>query len=120
MAKERQSIKSPRKAVKLFCKQCSDDVKNCKGNTWVAGPCPLYDIRLRGRVTLAHIRKHCIMCMNGQTKLVLECPSIMCPLYSFRMGKNPYLKGKLKSGLRNYLIKKGYHVSEEIQDYSGS
>lgn len=36
------------------------------------------------------IRKKCIECSCGQTSEVKLCPMEDCPLYPFRMGKNPY------------------------------
>lgn len=36
------------------------------------------------------IRAYCLECSCGQTSEVKECPVIKCPLYPFRMGKNPY------------------------------
>ena len=36
------------------------------------------------------IRAFCMECSCGQTSEVKSCPVVCCPLYSFRMGKNPY------------------------------
>jgi hypothetical protein len=36
------------------------------------------------------IRAFCMECSCGQTSEVKECPIVKCPLYPFRMGKNPY------------------------------
>ena len=36
------------------------------------------------------IRAYCMECSCGQTSEVKECPIVKCPLYPFRMGKNPY------------------------------
>ena len=36
------------------------------------------------------IRAYCMECSNGSTAEVKECPVVRCPLYPFRMGKNPY------------------------------
>lgn len=38
------------------------------------------------------IRAKCLDCMCGQVNEVKLCPGADCPLYPFRMGKNPYLK----------------------------
>jgi hypothetical protein len=35
------------------------------------------------------IRKHCIDCSGGSLKEVRLCPVKKCPLYPYRMGKNP-------------------------------
>ena len=44
---------------------------------------------------LKAIRAFCIDCMGGQVKEVKLCPSQICPLRAFRMGKNPYRKREL-------------------------
>lgn len=36
------------------------------------------------------IRAFCLECSCGSTAEVKECPRQVCPLYPFRMGKNPY------------------------------
>ena len=36
------------------------------------------------------IRAKCLECSNGATAEVKECAVYKCPLYPFRMGKNPY------------------------------
>ena len=36
------------------------------------------------------IRAYCLECSNGQTSEVKWCPREVCPLFPFRMGKNPY------------------------------
>ena len=36
------------------------------------------------------IRAFCMECSNGQTSEVKACPVYKCPLYPFRLGKNPY------------------------------
>ena len=41
---------------------------------------------------LKAIRAFCIDCMGGQVREVKLCPSQICPLHAFRMGKNPYRK----------------------------
>lgn len=43
------------------------------------------------------IRAKCLDCSNGSQKEVRECPDEECPLYDYRMGKNPnYKKGSRK------------------------
>ena len=44
---------------------------------------------------LKAIRTFCIDCMGGQVREVKLCPSQICPLHAFRMGKNPYRKREL-------------------------
>ncbi len=36
------------------------------------------------------IRAFCLECSNGATSEVKNCPVYKCPLFPFRMGKNPY------------------------------
>lgn len=38
------------------------------------------------------IREYCLYCVCDQANEIKLCPSTGCPLYPFRMGKNPYLK----------------------------
>ncbi|OGU41037.1 MAG: hypothetical protein A2315_10895 [Ignavibacteria bacterium RIFOXYB2_FULL_35_12] len=42
---------------------------------------------------LKSIRKNCLECSNQQPKEVKECHIEDCPLYPFRLGKNPHRKG---------------------------
>lgn len=53
---------------------------------------------------LKSIRKYCLMCSNGSPTEVRLCPSVDCDLYIYRLGRNPYLKGKggNPEGLRRY------------------
>lgn len=44
------------------------------------------------RSPLKAIRKFCVECMGGNRVEVKACTSPKCPLYAFRMGKNPYNK----------------------------
>lgn len=39
---------------------------------------------------LKAIRAKCIDCSAGSVEEVKSCPVTDCPLYPFRMGKNPY------------------------------
>ena len=36
------------------------------------------------------IRAFCVDCMGGSYNEVKQCSSESCPLYPFRLGKNPY------------------------------
>ena len=49
-------------------------------------------MKSRGRVKNVNtgIRAFCIDCQGGDTPSVRNCPSFNCPLYPFRMGKNPF------------------------------
>ncbi|MCM8772760.1 MAG: hypothetical protein NC922_06885 [Candidatus Omnitrophica bacterium] len=48
------------------------------------------------------IKEYCLRCCNGDRKYLKNCPSQDCPLWEYRLGKNPHLKGKRKKpiGLR--------------------
>jgi len=105
--RKEMDVSSPMKAIRVRCLECvgyvSDEVKNC-----TAPDCPLYLFRLgrsvRGNSRLKAIRKHCLTCMGGSPPLVADCPSgpqmargaSGCPVFKFRFGKNPKLKGKGK------------------------
>ena len=41
---------------------------------------------------LKAIRAKCLDCMCGQVNEVKLCPCTDCPLYPFRVGKNPFRK----------------------------
>jgi len=47
-----------------------------------------------GLSPIKSIRQKCLDCSAGQHKEIRECPILECPLYLFRMGKNPNRKGK--------------------------
>lgn len=36
------------------------------------------------------IRANCVDCVGGSERLVRECAASRCPLWPFRMGKNPW------------------------------
>lgn len=38
------------------------------------------------------IRAMCVVCMGGQPQAVAGCSKCNCPLFPFRMGKNPFHK----------------------------
>ena len=42
---------------------------------------------------LKAIRKKCLDCAGGCLKEIRSCSHTECPLYIFRMGKNPHRKG---------------------------
>ena len=48
---------------------------------WPSAPPPLKTIRAK-----------CLDCCAGSAHEVRECPSTNCPLWSYRMGRNPYLE----------------------------
>ncbi len=42
---------------------------------------------------LKSIRKHCLECSSGSSNEVKYCIITDCPLYPFRLGKNPKRQG---------------------------
>lgn len=46
-----------------------------------------YQARISNRATA--IRAYCVQCQGGSVVGVKECASVTCPLFSFRMGKDP-------------------------------
>ncbi len=45
------------------------------------------------------IRAMCVYCMNGQPREVAKCTAPQCPLFPFRMGRNPFHgRAKKKEG----------------------
>ena len=40
------------------------------------------------------IRRHCLSCSGDSPKEVRLCVITDCPLYPYRLGKNPHRKGK--------------------------
>jgi hypothetical protein len=47
-----------------------------------------YRERIKNRAT--GIRAYCVQCQGGEVAAVRECAAITCPLYPFRMGKDPF------------------------------
>ena len=63
------------------------------------------------KTPLKAIRAKCIECSCGQKNEVKLCPVTGCPLYPFRIGKNPYKK-ELTDEQRQILAeraKKNFH-----------
>lgn len=46
---------------------------------------------------LKAVRAKCLDCCCWQKNEVKLCPATQCPLYDFRMGKNPFRKKKVLS-----------------------
>lgn len=69
------------------------------------------------------IRAFCLECSGGSTYEVKWCPREVCPLYPFRMGKNPYrqrreITEEEKQALADRLreAKKSIGISAESED----
>ena len=48
------------------------------------------------------IRLHCIECMGFQVGEIEGCTAPLCPLFPYRMGNNPSLKGMTRGASRNH------------------
>ena len=89
---------TPARAIRIYCIHCFGG-KNTKEvrieiSQCTAIDCPLYPYRMgRGRGSVKAIRKLCLECMGGSTKLVRECTAKNCPVYFYRLGKNPKREG---------------------------
>jgi hypothetical protein len=48
---------------------------------------------------ISAIRAFCVECSGGNATEARKCTAVMCPLWAFRMGTNPFhAKAKVKSG----------------------
>lgn len=54
---------------------------------------------------LKAIRAKCLDCSGDYLKEIKECPITDCPLYPFRMGKNPFLKRELTEEQKTEMLK---------------
>lgn len=101
-------------AIRKYCLWCMGGsrkfVRECD-----TSDCPLHPFRMGKNPTgkgsrLKAIRKRCLDCVGGSYSEVRKCNSYPgnpdgieeCPLWLFRFGKNPRLKGKRKSNLKNF------------------
>jgi hypothetical protein len=50
--------------------------------------------KIKHLTPIRSIRAKCLDCSNGQHGEIKDCPMFDCPLYNFRLGKNPNRKGK--------------------------
>jgi len=116
---------TPGRAVRLHCLECvawsAAEVRECGGNELLSGDsCKFYPHRLgRGRVSVKKIHAECIRCMGGDpnkkfqttaSKMVTDCRSILCCIWSYREGRNPVMQGRDTTALRN--VKKGHLVRD--------
>lgn len=52
------------------------------------------------------IRLKCLECSNGSSKEIKLCPMDDCPLYDFRLGKNPNIKRTYTDEQREEMAKR--------------
>ena len=93
---------TPLRAIRKVCVECvgsSHEVRNCGGDVCVGVQgdekveCYFFPFRLtKGRPSVKLLRKFCLECQGGSSRLVSECKSD-CPLHQYRFGKNPRRAG---------------------------
>lgn len=88
---------TPRRAIMLFCRECvSGRIELC------ASPdCLFYPFKRprtlesgMGVSILKTIKAYCLACVGNEYEEVKNCTGKDCPVFPFRLGRNPYLKGK--------------------------
>ena len=65
------------------------------------------------------IRAKCIDCMCGQINEIPLCPGTDCPLWPFRMGKNPYLKRQHTEEQKAQMRERIMKAREKLKNASG-
>ena len=83
---------TPLRSIRKRCIDCQEtrtDVRNCEFDD-----CALYPLRIgKGRPKLKDIRAYCLWCCLNNVLEVKLCPTKSCPLWIYRLGKNPARKG---------------------------
>lgn len=51
----------------------------------------------RVRNPLTAIRAFCVTCMGGHVSMIPGCTAPKCPLFAYRMGRNPHAKARGKT-----------------------
>ena len=98
---------TPLESIRKICVACVGsvyEVKDCGGDNCLGAQgddntvCHFFPYRLgKGRPSVKRIRKFCLECQGGSSKLVAECKSD-CPLHPYRFGKNPKRAGLTHKG----------------------
>jgi hypothetical protein len=94
---------TPLGAIRKVCVACVGsvyEVNDCGGDNCLGAHgdenafCYLFPYRLgKGRPSVKTIRKFCLECMGGSSRLVADCGNLDCPLRQYRFGKNPKRAG---------------------------
>jgi len=71
---------------------------------------------MKGQTPVRAIRAKCLECSAGQVKEVRDCSITDCPLYPFRMGKNPNRQG---IGPRRILVAAKLELSGQFSEKKG-
>ena len=115
---------TPLKAIRKQCVSCMGGqlrlVADCPGRD-----CPLYPYRM-GRLdgadghTLRAIRQYCLGCA-GSSQAVRDCYGDTavdgpCPLYRFRLGKNPNISKETRQKRRMVALKHGFGKSGKLHE----
>jgi len=116
---------TPIKAIRRKCLDCSGgsykEVKECPcfEDNGSIEKCFLWPYRLGKKpkekpelTPIKAIRKYCLWCCCGSYKEVKECPVVDCPLYEYRMRKNP--KRKFKSTSKMPVLSKNSIVEKQV------
>ena len=75
--KDIEAKEIPVEDLKIIAEYSSDDFMNNR-----------YAKRVRSPLT--GVRAFCVNCMGGTPSYVRDCTNIICPLFPFRMGNNPF------------------------------
>ena len=114
-----KKTRSPSQAIVKFCKECDGaavpDVRNCLHKS-----CPFYEFRLAKALKVEHpdsltaIKTYCFEeCQAGSSRYEVficagdTCFLGPCPVYPFRMGKNPNRSKPLSEERRKALVEAG-------------
>lgn len=62
------------------------------------------------------IRRNCLECCGGSSKLVETCPSSTCPLFAFRLGFNPYRDASTRPAPKPRILNAGTASPEGSND----
>ena len=63
---------------------------------------------------LRAIKLKCLDCSSYNTNEIKECPVNLCPLYPFRLGKNPFRKRELSEEERTKLSERMKNIKRRI------
>ena len=108
---------TPLQAIRKVCVDCvgsAYEVKDCAGDKCLGAQggendaCYFIRYRLgKGRPSVKTIRKFCLECMGGSSKLAAECKSD-CPLHPYRFGKSPARAGQVNKGSFKPTVSHGF------------
>ncbi len=92
--------RTPAETLRAWCGYCIQstrraEIENCGGYlVYATGrPCHFYAYRLGGKRVPARVFKtFCTEC-QGSALHARECPQASCPLFPFRHGRNPNIRG---------------------------